>query len=216
MQLLLWAQNNLYLSVPILIVLIFISRETLFFRIKRYYLVYYALLFPGVVIHEFSHLLACWLTGAKIKDVEFFSASGGHVTHSKPRLKYVGMFLISLFPLLVGIALIFLLLPVLTATLNGPLAVFLKVIVFYLLTTVIITMFPSTKDFTNALFAYTLLIPVTLLSLYVLRSLITFGSGIVSFLLLCVGILIAANLAVALITSITRNNKALIKKKRSI
>jgi len=52
-------------------------------------IVYYLILFPGVVLHELSHLLFCLLTGTKITDVSLFfpqrkedgSLELGHVAH---------------------------------------------------------------------------------------------------------------------------------------
>jgi len=51
--------------------------------------IYYLILFPGVVLHELSHLLLCLLTGTKITDVSLFfpqrkedgSLELGHVAH---------------------------------------------------------------------------------------------------------------------------------------
>lgn len=194
MQLLLWATSNLYVSVPLLVVAIFILRELLFASIKRFYIVYYALLFPGVVLHEFAHLLACILVGAKVTDVEFFSPTGGHVTHLKPKLKKIGTFVISLFPLIIGTLLIILLLPYIKSDDLSVLGIFLKVIIFYLLTTVTITMFPSSKDFSNAWFLYIIIAASTLTASYFLKIPNIYGREIIYFLLSCLAIVALANL----------------------
>jgi len=54
---------------------------------------------PGVVVHELSHLVACSLTGAKVRRVVLFGPSGGSVTHTKPRMPILGQPLISLAPI---------------------------------------------------------------------------------------------------------------------
>lgn len=192
MQSLLWAANNLYISAPVLIILIFILREILFAHAKKFYAVYYSLLFPGVVLHETSHMIACLLVGAKITDVEFFSKTGGHVAHMKPKLKYVGTFIISLFPLITGSAIIILLLPYLNLSHFNIQTVLIDIIIFYLLTTVTITMFPSSKDFSNAWFLYIIVIAGLLLVSYFLRVPTRYTSEIIYFLLACVGILTVA------------------------
>ena len=53
---------------------------------------------PGVIVHEVSHVVACWLVGAKVSRVQLFGASGGSVTHAKPRLPVMGQPIISLAP----------------------------------------------------------------------------------------------------------------------
>ena len=44
----------------------------------------YLLFFPGVILHEFSHYLACALTGVKVFDVKFFGTKEAYVKHEKP------------------------------------------------------------------------------------------------------------------------------------
>lgn len=196
MQLLLWAKSNLYISVPALIIALFILRELLFFKLKRHFRIYTFLVFPGVVIHEFSHVVACLITGAKIKDVEFFGESGGHVTHTKPKLKYVGTFLVSIAPLITGILFMLVLSPLLYREVTGFGSYIAKFLIFYLLTTVIITMFPSSKDFSNAFFIYLILIALSLGSAYFFKNIIKFGDKIVLFLLSCIAVVFIANFVV--------------------
>jgi len=64
----------------------------LFFRKfgRRLYLL---LMWPGVVVHEMSHLIGCWLTRTRVLEVKFFSPRPsvdggmtlGYVSHVKPR-----------------------------------------------------------------------------------------------------------------------------------
>jgi hypothetical protein len=61
--------------------------------------IYLALRAPGVVLHECSHILGCFLTGARIRKVVLFSAEGGSVTYSRPALPVIGDVVISTAPL---------------------------------------------------------------------------------------------------------------------
>lgn len=59
------------------------------------------LLAPGLVVHEMSHVLACLLTGATVKEASLFEAgAAGKVSHTKPAIPVVGQALISLAPLI--------------------------------------------------------------------------------------------------------------------
>lgn len=40
-------------------------------------------LWLGVIVHEYSHVLACVLTNTKIYEIKLFEPKGGHVTHQK-------------------------------------------------------------------------------------------------------------------------------------
>lgn len=59
---------------------------------------YRYLIAPGVVVHEYSHAVACLLVGARIKEVRLFEASGGRVVHEEPKLAF-GLGLISIAPI---------------------------------------------------------------------------------------------------------------------
>jgi hypothetical protein len=62
---------------------------------------------PGVVIHEYSHALACLLTRTKIFEIKLFESEGGHVTHEKRNP--LTMTVIAMAPLFGGIIFILLL-----------------------------------------------------------------------------------------------------------
>ncbi len=72
---------------------------------------------PGVVVHEMSHLIGCWLTRTKVLEVKFFSprpdATGGltlgYVSHVKPRNPLASL-IIGSAPFFGGAALLWLLL----------------------------------------------------------------------------------------------------------
>ncbi|MEX2209999.1 MAG: M50 family metallopeptidase [Patescibacteria group bacterium] len=60
---------------------------------------YRFLIAPGVIVHEYSHALACVLTGARIRQVRVFDARGGAVVHEEPRAP-LGDGIISVAPIL--------------------------------------------------------------------------------------------------------------------
>jgi hypothetical protein len=43
------------------------------------------ILFPGLILHEFSHYLACKLAGLRVYEVVWWSPKGGHVAHQRAR-----------------------------------------------------------------------------------------------------------------------------------
>lgn len=130
---------------------------------------YSLIVFPGVILHELSHLFACFITFAKVKKVKLFSLKGGYVIHKKPKLPLIGMPIVSFFPILGGILFLFLIYKLSGFSPPQPevsidFLVQLKDLfidnwknyifwlVFYLSISVIITMTPSKKDFKNSIF----------------------------------------------------------------
>lgn len=65
------------------------------------------LYYIGAVIHESSHAILCFLTGAKIYEFQVFS-SQPHVTHGKPKLPLLGSVFISSAPIFGGLFFLFL------------------------------------------------------------------------------------------------------------
>ena len=131
---------------------------------KRYAII----AFPGVIIHELSHLFACLITLAKVEEVKLFSLSGGFVKHKKSKLPIIGEPIISLFPVIGGTISLFIIfflfginLPDLRFNLNFILEsrdLFLSEwrnlsfwILIYLSTSIIISIIPSKKDLKNSL-----------------------------------------------------------------
>jgi len=62
-------------------------------------IIYLAVRFPGVVLHECSHIAGCVLTGARIRNIVLFSREGGSVAYSRPALPVIGDVIISTAPL---------------------------------------------------------------------------------------------------------------------
>jgi hypothetical protein len=60
---------------------------------------YYFIRAPGVIVHEYSHILGCLITGATVKKVVFFSEKGGSVTYTSSKIPYLGDVVISTAPL---------------------------------------------------------------------------------------------------------------------
>lgn len=54
---------------------------------------------PGVIVHEFSHALACLFTGAKVTRISLFAPEGGYVEHSRSRLGFLGAAAIAMAPI---------------------------------------------------------------------------------------------------------------------
>ncbi len=140
------------------------------FRGKKYSLI----VFPGVVIHELSHLLACILTLAKVKEVKLFSFKGGYVRHQKPKIPIIGVPLISFFPVIGGaLALIFIYkvigfnLPQFSLSISFIRSFqsvfvvnwqnYIFWIAIYLSISIIMSITPSKKDMRNSLFALLIL-----------------------------------------------------------
>jgi hypothetical protein len=61
--------------------------------------IYLFIRFPGVVLHECSHIIGCMVTGARIRKVVLFSKEGGSVTYFRPLLPYIGDVIIGTAPL---------------------------------------------------------------------------------------------------------------------
>jgi hypothetical protein len=120
----------------------------------------YVILFPGVVLHEFSHILACKIVGVKITNVKFFSYSGGYVEYVAKKNNYFKNFFISVAPLIVGIGIVFLIVRSIGGTSLSVVEVIRKIILSYLAISVFFGLFPSFKDFQNAWIGYLMTIAI--------------------------------------------------------
>ncbi|MCK5589014.1 MAG: DUF3267 domain-containing protein [Candidatus Pacebacteria bacterium] len=81
--------------------------QKIFLKLKLYFKL--LILSPGIVIHEFSHVVFCLISGVKIHKVRFFRLSerAGYVKHSEPK-DFIEAFLISFGPLFLNTLLSFL------------------------------------------------------------------------------------------------------------
>ena len=59
------------------------------------------LFFPGIILHESAHALACLLLSVPIKKIKFFGKSGGYVVHEDSRTDKI--IIIALFPFIFNI-----------------------------------------------------------------------------------------------------------------
>lgn len=138
---------------------------------------------PGVILHELAHGFVCLITGAKVKEINFFDRKGGFVKHEKSKLPIIGPVIISLAPLLIGIVVIFILsrfiiiapdyrleLSLTPQNLNRILSSVIQIhltsarslIAFYFLVSICTTMAPSFRDFANAFLGLIFLLLVTI------------------------------------------------------
>ena len=93
-------QFLIVIGMGIIVILISRALDVLWAQAIRVRYFYYIIRAPGVVIHELSHVLACLIMGAKVKNVVFFSKDGGSVTYSRPKIPYLGDMVIGTAPLL--------------------------------------------------------------------------------------------------------------------
>ncbi len=136
-----------------LIVLFFVLRYLLLYLSSDKPLIYYLILFPGVIIHELSHVIFCLITFTRIKSLKLFSKSGGFVIHNKPRWLWVS-FIISVAPILVGSVILFITMRYFSnQTILSALNI-KSLFLLYFLSSIVITMLPSKQDFLNAASVY--------------------------------------------------------------
>jgi len=149
---------------------------------------YRAFVAPGIVVHEFSHAIICFLTGAKITKISLFDKQGGSVTHQPSKLPIIGPLLISFAPFFFGTALIILFahwLGIKTAEMTTfqfsfasissyivtlfhriNFADWHNIFILYLALSVAVTMTPSRQDILNVAI---LLIFITAISFYLFQ-----------------------------------------------
>lgn len=163
MQLLSWAQNNQVLSILVLFTLLVVLKELVSVKLARRQMIYYIVLFPGIILHEISHIAGCLMTLTKVRKIKLFSSKGGFVIHEKPALPILGMFIISIAPLVAGLFISHILFG-LIYTPEGLKYQLSTAIYLYLIFSIILTMLPSKTDIINSLPAY-IIIAVTVIAL---------------------------------------------------
>ncbi len=90
-----------FIILALVVMVISAGLDRLYARIAPVRLFYYALRFPGIVLHEIAHVAGCVVTGAEIKKIVLFSETGGSVTYVNPKIPLVGTVIISTAPLFV-------------------------------------------------------------------------------------------------------------------
>jgi hypothetical protein len=88
----------LIIAMGIVVMLISLMLDYLWALVLPVRYFYYVLRFPGVVIHECSHVVGCLLTGAKIQKIVLFSKGGGSVSYARPKIPVLGDVIISTAP----------------------------------------------------------------------------------------------------------------------
>ena len=88
----------LIIATGIVVMLLSLMLDYLWAQVLPLRSLYYTLRFPGVVIHECSHVLGCLLTGAEIQKIVLFSEGGGSVTYARPKIPLLGDVIISTAP----------------------------------------------------------------------------------------------------------------------
>lgn len=143
---------------------------------------------PGIVVHEFSHALICFLTGAKVTKISLFDKEGGSVQHQPSKLPVIGPLLISFAPFIFGVILIILFahwlglkssdITTLQPDVNSIVAFIKSLIhqinfhspsnwlILYLTLSTVVTMTPSRQDILNIAF---LLVIIVAVSFYLLQ-----------------------------------------------
>jgi len=196
-----WVQSSqIYSGKPAILIiialfLVYFFKEILLKQLSSKSTIFYAFLFPGVILHELSHIAGCAITFTKISSFKLFSKSGGFVKHEEPKLPVLGILIISIAPLLSGLAVVYLILTKKfanfdLASLNSASEIFAALFFFYLIITVVLTMLPSYQDLQNAFISYfilaaTLVIFQEKLAIYLNPILLT--------LIFCLGALIVVN-----------------------
>ncbi|MFH1855270.1 MAG: M50 family metallopeptidase [bacterium] len=152
-QLLLSELNSSIYYVVGLFLAFVILREVLIRQTASLPLIYYLILFPGVIVHELSHTFACIISFTPIKSLKLFSKSGGFVLHQKPRFLFVSFF-ISAAPVILGLAILYFSFHFLQNQYELKQFNATTFFLFYFTSSVLITMLPSRQDVLNATSVY--------------------------------------------------------------
>jgi len=150
--------SSIYYLVGLFLAFI-ILREILIRQTASFPLIYYLILFPGVIVHELSHTLACFITFTPIKSLKLFSKSGGFVLHQKPRFLFVSFF-ISAAPVICGLAILYFSFHFLQNQYELKQINITTFFLFYLISSVLITMLPSRQDVLSATSVYIAIIVI--------------------------------------------------------
>lgn len=202
MQLLHWAQNNPSFAFLILLCLVLILKSFVLNALKTHTLAYYSSLFPGVVLHELSHIAGCLITFSKIKNINLFSSKGGHIAYNKSGIPIISDIIISISPLIIGLCAIYfltsLLIPVKPHEILSTRVAVVDILISYFIASITITMTPSAADVKNAVFGYIGIAVILVFENHNISKL-AFCQNVLNIMLFCVGALIVVNLILAII-----------------
>ena len=197
--------NTSILLTITLFVLFIVLREVLLRQSSAKPVIYYLILFPGIIIHELSHTIVCLLTFTRIKSLKLFSKTGGFVLHNKPRFLFIS-FLISAAPIITGSLVIYFSFRYLD---RMPISEMLSITFFFLLyflSSILITMLPSKQDLLNAFSVYLALI-IALISYYFLTDNRIIFQHINLALTFCLIVLFIINIIILLINKFIWKSK---------
>jgi len=125
---------------------------------------YYFLIVPGMIVHELSHILGCFLVGAKVKEAKLFSKKGGYIVHGKPKLPLLGKIIIALAPIIIGSIISLLISKNLGLSIANfeieKLATIKFWVFFIIVTSILIEMIPSKADLKNAIGGFVLIVGI--------------------------------------------------------
>lgn len=108
------------------------------------------LFLPGMIVHEFSHVLGCLVTGVKIHSVKWVGADEAFVQHDKPRAS-AGL-VISLAPFVIGNLLGFWFLQQAVSMLSSDFLI--GILFLWFGVSIVLLSFPSKQDAENTLAAF--------------------------------------------------------------
>ncbi|MFH0906488.1 MAG: hypothetical protein V1824_04080 [archaeon] len=101
------------------------------------------LFFPGIIIHELAHIIACLILGVKIHSVNLLSFDGGYVAHEES--KSYKTVVIALFPFIFNILIAILIGAYLVYIENN----YIKGILSWIAISSLFYAFPSSQDSAN-------------------------------------------------------------------
>lgn len=166
------------------------------------YSIFRLMLLPGIIIHEMAHVVGCWITGAQVHRVHFWTQSGGEVVHTHPKIPVIGPPIISFAPFFVGMYALtylgtYLTTPPLELTWQRGLALFFMM-------SIGATLIPSKQDFKNSFASIVILAVVASCAMYFYPSLLqplnAYFQPLLEPFLLATGIIAAITLLATLST----------------
>jgi len=198
-----WAQNNATVFILLSLSLIYVFKEILLKQLSSSKAIYYAVLFPGVLIHEISHLSACAITLTKVNSFKLFSTSGGYVRHETPKIPVIGILFISIAPLVCGLALVYLIvnykLNVIGVSGLTAINFLLNAFYIYVLLAIVLTMLPSFEDIKNSFYS---LIIIVALSLIFESKISPFAPRLFFIFSFCIILLVVLNAIAAIVNRV--------------